>query len=134
MFTDRRNQLIQRGLTGMLSSIFVAFLLAVSPTVFAQDYIGSDACSECHQDQFSEWSSSGHPYKLMASEDARKRPIPTPEGVAWDDISWVIGGYKWKSRYIDQNGYIITSDRNGPGNTQYNYLDGSWVDYHAGEV
>ena len=35
-------------------------------------------------------------------------PIPLPDGYTWDQISYVIGGYKWKSRYMDENGYIIT--------------------------
>lgn len=33
-----------------------------------------------------------------------------PEGYTWDDVTYVIGGYNWKARFIDQNGYIITGD------------------------
>ena len=61
-----------------------------------------------------------------------------PEGYTWDDISYVIGGYNWKARFIDQDGYIITGDENAT--TQYNFrnddidLGPSWVGYHAGET
>jgi formate-dependent nitrite reductase cytochrome c552 subunit len=61
-----------------------------------------------------------------------------PEGYTWDDISYVIGGYGWKARFIDKQGYIITgADENAT--TQYNFAnpvvgkDAGWVKYHAGE-
>jgi hypothetical protein len=62
-----------------------------------------------------------------------------PEGYTWDDITYVIGGYGWKARFIDKDGYIIT----GPdetATTQYNLANPivgtgtGWVGYHAGEV
>jgi hypothetical protein len=60
-----------------------------------------------------------------------------PEGYTWDDITYVIGGYGWKARFIDQEGYIITGDENAT--TQYNLyneeleMGENWVAYHAGE-
>jgi len=66
----------------------------------------------------------------MRAEEAQFRPIPLPENVDWDDITYVIGGYKWKSRYIDDQGYIYTP---ADGQNQYNYLVDTWSDYHAGE-
>lgn len=111
-------------------------LLAFSAPVLAQfeDYRGSEVCKQCHEEQYNEWKTSGHPYKLQEWEKAQHRPIPLPEGVDSDDVSWVIGGYKWKSRYIDDQGYIITNDGSSEGgNTQYNYLTGEWSDYHADE-
>ena len=102
-------------------------------------YVGSESCFDCHPARYNDWKVSGHPYKLVSAEDAQKRPIPLPEGYGWDDISYVIGGYKWKSRYMDKEGYIITSHidvdtgTDIPGLTQYNNLTGGWVDYHPGE-
>ena len=112
------------------------FLL--SGLVFAESFVGSDSCLECHEAQFNQWKTSGHPYTLTRSEEARNRPMPLPQGLAWDDIYYVIGGNKWKSRYMDKRGYIITTtyDEAGnevPGHNQYNYLTGQWTDYHAGE-
>ena len=123
-------------ITGIVLGIAV-FL--VPGTVFGQDFMGSDSCKSCHEVNFRDWSASGHPYKLMKSEQARYRPIPLPLGTTWDDVSYVIGGYKWKSRYIDSEGYIITVTEDADGNAvdgmnQYNYLTGEWVSYHAGEV
>ena len=113
-------------------------IFLVPGTVFGQEFQGSEFCKECHEVNFRDWSASGHPYKLMKSEQARYRPIPLPLGTTWDDVSYVIGGYKWKSRYIDSEGYIITVTEDEDGNTidgmnQYNYLTGEWVSYHAGE-
>lgn len=100
--------------------------------------MGADWCFSCHPVQYNDWKVSGHPYKLMKSEKARIRPIPLPGGISWDDVSYVIGGYKWKSRYVDQEGYIITvtKDENGDsidGMNQYNNFTGAWSNYHPGE-
>ncbi len=98
-------------------------------------YLGSETCGRCHQQIWSEFSVSGHPYKLMRAERARNRPIPLPDGYRWDDISYVIGGYKWKVRFMDTDGYIITETEDGePGMNQYNMLTGTWTDYNPGQL
>ncbi len=100
-------------------------------------YTGSEACMECHQEQYSDWLGSGHPYKLLTPEEARDiRPdMPLPEGYTWDDILYVIGGWGWKSRFIGKDGFIITKNRNGSPLEygQYNWQDGSWSAYHSGD-
>jgi len=46
----------------------------------------------------------------------------------------VIGGANKKARFIDLEGYIITSAKDGSeAKTQYNINDGSWSFYHKGE-
>jgi hypothetical protein len=108
-------------------------------------YVGSDACAECHQETYDTFMLSGHPYKLNKVVDGQPPEYPftrvtdVPEGFTWDDISYVIGGYNWKARFIDLNGYIITgADENAT--TQYNFyndvleMGNNWVGYHAGEV
>ncbi len=110
-----------------------ALLLAFSTTATAQSI--SDPCADCHNDNYQDWKVSGHPYKLMEAAKAQNRPIPLPYELTWDDISYVIGGYKWKSRYMDEDGWIITNDESAEGgNTQYNNLTGQWSDYHADEA
>ena len=86
---------------------------------------------------------SGHPWKLNPVVDGQPPEYPfteipnPPEGYTWDDIAYVIGGYNWKARFIDQEGFIITGDADAT--TQYNLfneeidLGGDWVAYHAGE-
>jgi hypothetical protein len=106
-------------------------------------FIGTEACAECHQELTDVFLQSGHPYKLNAVVDGQPPTYPfselpsPPEGYTWDDISYVIGGYNWKARFIDQEGFIITGDANST--TQYNLyneeldLGDEWVPYHAGE-
>jgi hypothetical protein len=107
-------------------------------------FIGGEACSECHQETFDVFMQSGHPYKLNKVVDGQPPEYPftevpsPPEGYTWDDISYVIGGYNWKARFIDQDGYIITGDEDAT--TQYNFynpeldMGDNWVGYHAGET
>jgi hypothetical protein len=67
-----------------------------------------------------------------------------PEGYSWDDISYVISGYNWKARFMDQDGYIITDEPGSSGNedylNQYNFAnpivgtEATWASYLAGEA
>jgi hypothetical protein len=106
-------------------------------------YIGAEACAECHQEISDTFNKSGHPYKLNKVVDGQPPEYPftevpsPPEGYTWDDVSYVIGGYNWKARFIDQDGFIITGDADAT--TQYNFynpildMGDNWVPYHAGE-
>ena len=107
------------------------------------EFIGSEACAECHQETYDVFVNSGHPHQLTPVIDGRAPEFPftevddPPAGYTWDDISYVIGGYNWKVRFIDQDGYIITGD--AEATTQYNLenedlnMGDEWVAYHAGE-
>jgi hypothetical protein len=113
------------------------------------EYVGSETCGSCHEEIFSTFMQSGHPYKLNPVVDSQPPEYPftevteLPEGYTWDDISYVIGGYNWKARFIDKEGYIITDAPGESGNTeyvsQYNFAnpavgnEAGWVGYHAGE-
>ena len=109
----------------------------------APAYVGTDSCQECHEDTYKTFMKSGHPYKLNKVVDGQPPTYPysevtdPPEGYTWDDILYVIGGYGWKARFIDKEGYIITGDENAK--TQYNFynedidMGDNWVPYHAGE-
>lgn len=48
--------------------------------------------------------------------------------VTWDDVSYVIGGYFWKARFIDQAGAIVTGS-----NVQYNFATDAMSGYHNNE-
>ena len=101
---------------------------------WANDYVGSEKCFECHAEQYNKWQASGHPWKLRKAEKAKYSKLPLPPGYTWDDISYVIGGATKKSRYIDKNGYIITAAKDGSeAKTQYNLEDGSWSFYNKGK-
>ena len=106
-------------------------------------FVGSETCAECHQELYDVFMRSGHPWKLNPVVDGQPPNYPfsdvpnPPEGYTWDDISYVIGGYNWKARFIDQEGFIITG--NAEATTQFNLfndeldLGNNWVAYHAGE-
>jgi hypothetical protein len=122
---------------GIAALVFGALLLFFSPTVAAQYqfYEGPEFCKQCHEDNYNEWISSGHAAILVKGEESKFRSIPLPKGHDWEDISYVIGGYKWKSRYMDNDGYIITNDDSlTGGNTQFNLLTAEWSDYHADQA
>ena len=111
-----------------------ALALMVAPTAQASFYVGSEQCFQCHQNQYNDWQSSGHPWKLRKAAEAKFAKLPLPKGYAWRDISYVIGGANKKSRYIDLNGFIITSAKDGSeAKTQYNLDNGSWSFYHKGQ-
>jgi hypothetical protein len=107
-------------------------------------YVGRETCAECHETINEVFIKSGHPHKLTKIVDGQPPEYPfteipsPPEGYTWDDISYVIGGYNWKARFIDKEGYIITGDENAT--TQYNLynpeldMGNDWVAYHAGEA
>jgi hypothetical protein len=117
---------------------------------FGAEYVGAEACAECHEEISAAYIQSGHAWKLNPVVDGEPPDYPftevpePPEGYTWDDISYVIGGYNWKARFIDQEGYIITDK---PGATisdttylnQYNFAnpivdkEAGWVTYHSGE-
>ena len=88
-------------------------------------YVGADTCKMCHQQEYEDWASTGHAYKLMTPDEALKlrADMPLPEGYGWNDILYVIGGWGWKSIYLARDGYIITKKKDGTPleENQYNW-------------
>lgn len=92
---------------------------------------------------------SGHPWKLNPVVNGQPPDYPftelpeLPAGYTWDDISYVIGGYNWKARFMNKDGYIITDEPGKTGNAdylnQYNFAnpnvgtEAGWGKYHSGE-
>lgn len=108
-------------------------------------FVGSETCADCHAgtrelaDVYTPWQESGHPYKVIKVEgEAPVDAYPShaefpndfmldvPGDYTWDDISYVIGGYGWKMRWIAKDGYIVT----GIENNQYNFETDSYSNYH----
>ncbi len=113
-------------------------------------YIGSDTCKLCHSEIGAKFEKSGHPYELTKVEGgvAPTRPfsdatgelqLPTVNGtqLTWDDVSYVIGGFGWRTNYIGTDGYIVTGEAGD--RTQHNFANSEtettaqFVAYHAGE-
>jgi len=113
------------------------------------EYVGATICAGCHPDIAASFTKSGHAWKLNPVVDGKPPEYPftnlpaPPDGYTWDDILYVIGGYNWKARFIDKEGYIITDLPGETGNTdylnQYNFAnsllgkEAAWVTYHSGE-
>jgi len=100
------------------------------------EFVGSQACEECHGEQFDAHRDSGHPYKLTKVENGVRPDDPPhggfpdnpPDGWDWDDVTYIIGGYGWKARFVDTEGYVVTGAA-----VQYNLATEEWVGYHADE-
>jgi len=109
----------------------------------AATFVGRDACKECHEELYATFQETGHASALVRIADGEAPPFPftevddPPEGFTWDEILYVIGGYNWKARFVDKQGYLITGAADAA--TQYNLenkrlrTDDGWVPYHAGE-
>lgn len=108
------------------------------------EYVGSAQCGSCHTDQYAEFIESGHNFKLNKVVNAQVPTYPfsdisgfdlsnlqinpnTPNHTAptdYSEVSYVIGGYGWKARWMYSDGYIFT----GPL-AQYN-LNGTTAAYN----
>lgn len=122
--------------------LLAALLSAITSTsASGLEFAGSKSCKSCHLEIYNQYLQTGHPHKLQRVRGAPPvYPAKTsagvphpPPGHSWKDISYVIGGFGWKARFIDQQGYILTGDQ-----TQYNLSssphakDAHWVAYDAG--
>lgn len=101
-------------------SLYIVFILLVvvlltvlcqSSVLTAEEvdppYIGPETCKTCHTEQYSKWEKTGHALMLITANRARELKYPLPSGISWDDVAYVIGS-RWKLRYINTSGYIIT--------------------------
>ena len=111
------------------------------------EYITSLGCAQCHPSQYDIFRRNAHPYKvnkvvnnqapaypftnlplnILSRIDGAENALGAPD--SWSDLSYVIGGYNWKARFMDADGFIITGTE-----VQYNYETDGMVAYHAGEA
>ncbi|OEG73270.1 hypothetical protein BEL05_13450 [Shewanella colwelliana] len=114
---------------------------AVIPEPDVLAYVGSAACAGCHADQHATFSKTGHNFKIQKISAGEQPSFPyTPEATitgaidllvdstpnndlgaptSYDDVTYVVGGYHWKMRWLDKDGYIVTGK-----NVQYNIRNG----------
>lgn len=120
-----------------------------APGAGGAEYIGAQICAGCHSEIYDLYIKSGHAWKLNPVVDGQAPAYPfteiteLPQGYTWDDILYIIGGYNWKARFVDKDGYIITDAPGEAGNTEYlnqwnfaNQIIGKeagWVTYNSGE-
>ena len=105
------------------------------------EYIGDDKCKMCHAGIYDTYIKTGHPYKIQKINGGPPSYPPgtssgvpkPPKGMSWNDVTYVIGGYGWKARFMDKEGYILTGDKD----RQYNLANAdigtetNWTGYSA---
>jgi hypothetical protein len=105
-----------------------AYNNTTDPTNRSAAYIGADACGACHSETGDQHAVHGHSHKLKPiqgepptyPEEGTRAGVPDPpEGFAWADVAYVIGGYTRKARFVDNDGFILTTGLEGVA-TQWN--------------
>lgn len=85
-------------------------------------FVGSAACRQCHAEIAAQHAGHAHAFALTSvrgvppdfPNDAETGGVPNPpEGFAWSDISYVLGGYARGARFVDQRGDWITTGGTG---------------------
>ncbi|MBQ4889438.1 cadherin-like domain-containing protein [Shewanella sp. MMG014] len=125
------------------ASAVVTVIVEAIPEPEPLSYVGSDACSTCHTGKHESFVKTGHNFKIQKISNGEQPSFPyTPEETitgaidllqfagpdgdgttnndlgaptSYDDVSYVVGGYHWKMRWLDADGYIVTGT-----NVQYN--------------
>ncbi len=111
---------------------------AEAPVIPSGQFATSTVCRICHPEQYASWKISGHAFKLNRVLGAKaptypfstvpSPPVATEAGPAvdWSEVSYVIGGYKWKARFINLDGFIWE----GP-DVQYNLATRGFSRYNS---
>lgn len=104
------------------------------------EFVGSAACANCHQGTYDTFVQSGHPRALTPIVDGQAPDLPStarrnpPEGLAWDDLAYVVGGFNWKALFVKNDGNLLTGEA-AQFNLDNNQLEAGneYVAYHPGE-
>jgi len=99
-------------------------------------YVGSVTCGVCHTEKYDSFAQSGHNFKInkVVNNAIPVYPFSNISGAlenmqaattlntlgkptSYSDVTYVVGGYAWKARWIDKNGYLVSSTTGG---VQYN--------------
>lgn len=131
----------------ILAYLTIPVFLSVSGISIAQNYAGSYSCGfSCHNELYASWTESAHynslrwingsppeyPFQFNpGSPNVPDPPYVSGNQLSWDDVSLVIGGYRWKAQFLDQNGYIITGEASD--SAQWNIQSEQWSIFHPGE-
>ncbi|MFH1514572.1 MAG: PKD domain-containing protein [bacterium] len=80
---------------------------------YNDQFIGATGCV-CHPTVQGTWGESGHSFamtRILGTEPTfpfSSVPNP-PSGISWSDVTYTMGGYGWKSLFMDNiNGQLIT--------------------------
>lgn len=96
-----------------------------------EQYVGSEACRDCHTQIYETWSTTRHSYSVLPAQEAAQAgyPLPharlggkTPGVQKWGDVSYVIGG-RQRITYVDKTGQVE--------DTSYHHRIGKWNAFPA---
>lgn len=84
-------------------------------------FIGGDACGACHTDYAALHALHGHANAMTAVRgqaptfpDGTSAGVPNPpSGFSWNDVSYLVGGYRKRARFLKLDGYFITNGTDG---------------------
>jgi hypothetical protein len=110
----------------------------LSPPSEENAYVGAAACATCHADIASVVGASLHPGMVTVVNGQRPSAPPDlpdnpPEGKAWADIKYVLGGWGWKARFVTTDMQVVVGE-----NAQYDvpttqFGQGAWAAYSVDE-
>ncbi len=101
-------------------------MLVFLASVASGTYEGPEKCKACHAEKYEQWKNSLHSKSIIEAKDAIAAGYPIPDGVKQDDLKYTWAG-KWKVRWVNQSGYVITGDA-----VQYNVVEKKFVAYDPG--
>ncbi|MFQ5491928.1 MAG: multiheme c-type cytochrome [Phycisphaerae bacterium] len=96
----------------------------IGPAVF----LGATTCSSCHAEVGETYALHGHAHALTAIQGEPpdfpeiaqpSQSIEPPDGLEWEDISFLIGGYTKAANAVDSGGNLLVDDSTGDY-VQYN--------------
>lgn len=85
-------------------------------------FVGSAACRQCHSEIAAQHANHAHAFALTAvrgaapefPNEAESGGVPNPpQGFAWSDVSYVVGGFSRAARFVNQAGEWITTGHDG---------------------
>lgn len=97
------------------------------------EYLGAATCRACHSNIGELHQLHGHAQALKLTNGASptyptvSRPVGVPmppDGFAWSDVDYVIGGYTKAADFVDTQGYVLTDGWTGVA-SQYNLANAS---------
>ena len=88
------------------------------PDAPGSSYIGASRCGNCHVEKYESWKQSGHAAIMRSADSSEIEAMPLPEGYTLEDLSYVIGGFRWKALYLDKMGYLVTGASGAHGSNQ----------------
>ncbi len=86
------------------------------------EFLGSTTCAACHPSLGALHAVHGHANALTLIEgegpgfpetDPPQAPLEAPGGLGWENLSYLVGGYKLAGRAVDRDGFLLIDGSTG---------------------